>query len=58
MRVKSRSRRVFQHPDAGRVELTSEVLTAPDGQRLVTFQPVPDGPARDALTLLSLAATA
>ena len=38
VRVKSGSRRTFHHPDAGRFELTSEVLTAPDGQRLVTFQ--------------------
>jgi hypothetical protein len=38
VRVKSGYRRVFQHPHAGRLDLTSEVLSMADGQRLVVFQ--------------------
>jgi transcriptional regulator with XRE-family HTH domain len=54
VRIKSGSRRVFAHPTVGRMELTSEILTAPDGQRFVVFAPEPASPAQDAVTLLSL----
>lgn len=53
VRVKSGSRRTFQHPGVGRLELTSEILTAPDGQRFVAFQPDPGTPDADAVALLS-----
>jgi transcriptional regulator with XRE-family HTH domain len=56
VRVKSGSRRAFQHPLVGWFELTSEILTAVDGQRFVVFQAPPGGPDHDALQLLSLAA--
>ncbi|GIJ46818.1 transcriptional regulator [Virgisporangium aliadipatigenens] len=39
VRVKSGYRRTFAHPVAGRLDLTSEVLSVADGQRLVVFQP-------------------
>jgi transcriptional regulator with XRE-family HTH domain len=52
VREKSGSRRTFQHPRAGRLELTSEILTAVDGQRFVTFQADPDTPSHAALRLL------
>ena len=42
VRVKSGARRAFDHPEAGRFELTSEILTAADGQRFVAFQPGTD----------------
>jgi len=42
VRVKSGARRVFDHPETGRFELTSEILTAADGQRFVAFQPGTD----------------
>jgi transcriptional regulator with XRE-family HTH domain len=38
VRVNGGGRRTFRHPDLGLVELTSEVLTAVDGQRLLVFQ--------------------
>ncbi|MGV9679989.1 helix-turn-helix domain-containing protein [Nocardia sp. NPDC003482] len=53
VRTKRGARRMFAHPAVGRVELTSEILTAPDGQRFVAFQAAP-GPDRDALALLGL----
>jgi transcriptional regulator with XRE-family HTH domain len=56
VRTKSGSRRTFQHPSVGRFQLTSEILTAVDGQRFVTFQAVPGTPDHDALTLLALTA--
>nr|WP_276514890.1 hypothetical protein [Nocardia transvalensis] len=52
VRTKRGSRRAFRHPAVGRMELTSEILTAPDGQRVVAFQAAPDGPDRDAVALL------
>jgi len=55
VRTKSGSRRVFQHPDVGRFELTSEILTAVDGQRFVTFQAIPGTPDHDAVRLLGMA---
>lgn len=55
VRVKSGSRRTFHHPAVGRFELTSEILTAPDGQRFVAFQAAPGSPDHDAVTLLALA---
>ncbi len=54
VRTKRGSRRVFRHPAVGRFVLTSEILTAPDGQRFVAFQAAPDGPDRDAVALLGL----
>ncbi|WP_280263325.1 helix-turn-helix domain-containing protein [Nocardia wallacei] len=54
VRTKRGSRRVFRHPAVGRFELTSEILTAPDGQRFVAFQADAHGPDRDAVTLLGL----
>ncbi|GAA3197611.1 helix-turn-helix transcriptional regulator [Dactylosporangium siamense] len=53
VREKSGARRTFQHPRAGRLELTSEILTAVDGQRFVTFQVDPDTPDHAALRLLT-----
>lgn len=53
VRVKSGARRTFQHPGVGRLELTSEILTAPDGQRFVAFQPDAETPDRDAVALLA-----
>jgi transcriptional regulator with XRE-family HTH domain len=53
VRVKSGARRTFQHPGVGRLELTSEILTAPDGQRFVAFQADPGTPDRDAVALLA-----
>lgn len=53
VRVKSGARRAFRHPRAGRLELTSEILTAVDGQRFVTFQAAPGSPDRAALELLT-----
>ncbi|WP_026342718.1 helix-turn-helix domain-containing protein [Nocardia sp. BMG111209] len=55
VRVKSGAQRVFRHPSVGRLTLTSEILTAPDGQRFVAFQPRPGSPDQDAVTLLALA---
>jgi hypothetical protein len=55
VRVKSGARRAFQHPAVGRFELTSEILTAADGQRLAVFQADPGTPDADALTLLAMA---
>lgn len=54
VRTKRGSRRVFRHPAVGRFALTSEILTAPDGQRFVAFQAAPGGPDRDAVALLGL----
>ncbi|AHH18261.1 putative transcriptional regulator [Nocardia nova SH22a] len=54
VRTKRGTRRMFRHPVVGRMELTSEILTAPDGQRLVAFQAEPGSPDRDAVTLLGL----
>jgi transcriptional regulator with XRE-family HTH domain len=55
VRVKSGSRRTFHHPAVGQFELTSEILTAVDGQRFVTFQATPGTTDHDALTLLAMA---
>lgn len=54
VRVKSGARRAFDHPEAGRFELTSEILTAADGQRFVAFQPGTDAGARAAVARLAL----
>lgn len=54
VRVKRGSRRAFHHPAVGRFELTSEILTAVDGQRFVVFQPEPGSADHDAITLLSM----
>ncbi|WP_227982389.1 helix-turn-helix domain-containing protein [Nocardia spumae] len=54
VRTKRGTRRMFRHPVVGRMELTSEILTAPDGQRFVAFQAEPGSPDRDAVTLLGL----
>ncbi|MBF6170612.1 MmyB family transcriptional regulator [Nocardia blacklockiae] len=53
VRTKRGSRRVFRHRAVGRFALTSEILTARDGQRFVAFQAAP-GPDRDAVALLGL----
>ncbi|MEV0562379.1 helix-turn-helix transcriptional regulator [Dactylosporangium sp. NPDC050588] len=53
VRVKSGSRRAFQHVLAGRLELTSEILTAVDGQRFVMFRADPGSPDHAALELLT-----
>jgi transcriptional regulator with XRE-family HTH domain len=42
VRVNRGGRRVFRHPTWGRCELTSEILTAADGQRFLVFQPGAD----------------
>jgi transcriptional regulator with XRE-family HTH domain len=55
VRVKSGARRTFRHPAVGRFELTSEILTAVDGQRLVAFQAAAGSADRDAVTLLAIA---
>jgi transcriptional regulator with XRE-family HTH domain len=55
VRVKSGSRRTFHHPAVGRFELTSEILTAVDGQRFVAFQATPVSTDYDAITLLAMA---
>jgi hypothetical protein len=55
VRVKSGARRTFHHPAVGRFELTSEILTAVDGQRFVAFQARPDSADHDAITLLAMA---
>ena len=55
VRVKSGSRRTFHHPAVGQFELTSEILTAADGQRFVAFQAKPGSTDHDALTLLAMA---
>jgi transcriptional regulator with XRE-family HTH domain len=55
VRVKRGARRVFHHPDVGRLTLTSEILTTADGLRLAVFQAGPASPDHDALALLSLA---
>jgi transcriptional regulator with XRE-family HTH domain len=41
VKVKTGSRRTFHHPTTGHLTLTSEILTAPDGQRLAVFRPTP-----------------
>jgi hypothetical protein len=56
VRVKSGSQRTFHHPAVGRFELTSEILTAVDGQRFVAFQARPGSADHDAITLLAMAA--
>lgn len=53
VREKSGARRTFHHPAAGRLELTSEILTAVDGQRFVTFRAEPGSPSQAALRHLS-----
>ncbi|MEU4220323.1 helix-turn-helix transcriptional regulator, partial [Actinoplanes sp. NPDC026623] len=54
VRVKSGSRRTFRHPAVGRFELTSEILTAVDGQRFVAFQAMtPAATSRQAATLVA-----
>lgn len=53
VREKSGTRRTFRPPGAGLLELTSEILTAVDGQRFVTFQAEPGTPAHAALRLLA-----
>ncbi len=58
VRVKRGARRQFHHPVVGRFTLTSEILTAVDGQRLAVFQAEPATPDHDAITLLSLTAGA
>lgn len=55
VRVKSGSRRTFHHPAVGQFELTSEILTAEDGQRFVAFQARPGSTDHDAITLLAMA---
>jgi transcriptional regulator with XRE-family HTH domain len=55
VRVKSGSQRTFHHPAVGRFELTSEILTAIDGQRFVAFQARPGTADHDAITLLAMA---
>ncbi|MFE3256574.1 helix-turn-helix transcriptional regulator [Nocardia sp. NPDC059091] len=54
VRTKRGARRVFRHAGLGRFALTSEILSAPDGQRFVAFQAAPASPDSDALTLLGL----
>jgi transcriptional regulator with XRE-family HTH domain len=53
VREKSGARRTFQHPAAGRLELTSEILTAVDGQRFVMFRAEPGTADQSALRLLA-----
>lgn len=55
VRVKSGSRRDFQHPAVGRFVLASEILTAVDGQRFVCFTARPGTADHDAMALLALA---
>lgn len=58
VRVKRGARRQLHHPAVGRFTLTSEILTAVDGQRLAFFQAEPSTPDHDAIILLGLAAGA
>jgi hypothetical protein len=51
VRVNRGGRRGFRHPGVGPFELTSEVLTAASGQRLLIFQ-ADSSADRDAITLL------
>lgn len=55
VRVKSGARRAFDHPEAGRFELTSEILTAADGQRFVAFQAGATGTDGDTVARAALA---
>jgi MmyB-like transcription regulator ligand binding domain len=55
VRVNSGGLRRFRHPAVGLFELTSEVLTAVDGQRLLVFQ-ARGGADHDAITLLAMGA--
>ncbi|MFI5780876.1 hypothetical protein [Nocardia sp. NPDC051570] len=54
VRTKRGARWVFRNSAVGRLALTSEILTAPGGQRLVVFQAASSGPDRDAVALLGL----
>ncbi len=54
VRTKRGATRVFRHRGVGRLALTSEILTAPDGQRFVVFQAAPGSPDHDAMTLLGM----
>jgi hypothetical protein len=54
VRTKRGAARVFRHRSVGRFTLTSEIVTAPGGQRFVVFQAAPGGPDHDAMTLLGL----
>lgn len=54
VRTKRGAMRKFHHPAVGRFTLASEILTAPDGQRLVAFQAAPGTPDHDAVTLLGM----
>ena len=57
VRVNTGSRRTFQHPAVGRFELTSEIVTAADGQRLLFCSAAPGTAGHDAITLLAMVST-
>jgi len=54
VRVNTGGQRRFHHPAAGAFDLTSEILTAVDGRRLLVFHAAPGSPAQEALRLLAL----
>jgi len=54
VRVNNGAHRRFHHPAVGRFELTTEILTAVDGQRFVAFQATPGSADHDAITLLAM----
>ncbi|MGF6888337.1 transcriptional regulator with XRE-family HTH domain [Nocardia sp. GAS34] len=54
VKTKRGAMRKLHHPAVGRFTLTSEILTAPDGQRFVAFQAALGTPDHDALTLLGM----
>lgn len=53
VRVNSGGRRRFHHPAAGSFDLTSEILTAVDGRRLLIFHAAPGSPGHAAIRLLA-----
>ncbi|MFF3568755.1 helix-turn-helix transcriptional regulator [Nocardia jiangxiensis] len=54
VRTKRGATRMFRHRGVGLFALTSEIVTAPDGQRFVVFQAAPGSPDHDAMTLLGM----
>ncbi len=55
VRTRTNGRKVYRHPDAGRLELTYEAfdVARSEGQRLVVYQAPPGSPDHDALLRLA-----
>ncbi|MEV0264920.1 helix-turn-helix domain-containing protein [Streptomyces sp. NPDC050617] len=55
VRTRTNGRKVYRHPDAGRLELTYEAfdVARSEGQRLVVYQAPPGSPHHDALLRLA-----